>query len=252
MIYIGTSGYYFKDWIGPVYKKGTKPGDMLSSYFSIGFNCLELNFSYYRIPSAEQLERFSREAPDNFAYIIKAYKGITHTFEGSSVITEFLNNYTKGNVCGNFKGVLAQFPESFHLNKANKNILDDIILHFAAVKLYVEFRSSEWINEEVAGLLKEKSVGFVSVDLPKTGNLPQLTTSFSSDVSYTRLHGRNMDWYKSADRYNYLYTKEELAEIKAKIDLSVNKSKDAFIFFNNCHGGFAVKNAMQFINMEKS
>jgi len=250
MIYIGTSGYYFKDWIGPVYKKGTKPVDMLSSYFALGFNCLELNFSYYRIPSVEHLARFSREAPDNFAYILKAYKGITHNFEGTQVLMEFLDNYSKGNVCGNFKGVLAQFPESFHMNNSNINFLNIIISYFSDIKLYIEFRSNEWINKDIMNLLKEKSVGYVSVDLPKIGNLPQLTTDITADRAYVRLHGRNMDWYGKGDRYNYLYSENELAEIKKKIDYSINNSNNAFIFFNNCHGGFAVKNALQFSNME--
>lgn len=251
MIYTGTSGYYFKDWTGSVYPEGTKPADMLNAYWSLSFNSLELNFTYYRMPSSAQLSKFSEAAPSGVSYIIKAYKGITHDFEGKETASIFADNYREGCTKGNFRGVLLQFPESFRMSSGNFKYIDDVSLPFSGIDVYVEFRSSEWYGRSAYAFLKERSLGIVSPDLPQIGKLPKMTSETTAKNAYFRLHGRNMDWYRAADRYDYLYSGKEMEEIQRFVREAASSAKDVFVFFNNCHGGFAAKNALDFMEMER-
>jgi len=70
-------------------------------------------------------------------------------------------------------------------------------------------------------------------------------------IGYFRFHGRNPDWFKAtvAERYNYLYNKEELKEFIPKIRQVAAKAKTTYLFFNNCHWGKAVKNALQLMEL---
>ena len=69
----------------------------------------------------------------------------------------------------------------------------------------------------------------------------------TSDIAYLRLHGRNMNWFKvsAGERYNYLYSDDELAKFIPEIEKISGNSKKAYIFFNNCHIGFAARNAQR-------
>jgi len=243
-LFIGTSGYYFEDWVGSVYPPNTKKTEMFEEYISLGFNALELNFTYYKLADAKQLRNFSLKGDKDFSFIIKAYKGITHENKGSEIIKIVSNNYNEGNEKNNFKGMLLQFPESFHQTSQNVEYLLKIKEIMKNINLFVEFRRFDWINEDIFDLLRKNNISYVSTDLPTIGNLPEKHIDSTTETSYMRLHGRNKNWYTAKDRYDYLYSNIEITEFQKDTLNLMTKSNRAFIFFNNCHGGFAVKNAM--------
>jgi len=77
MLYIGTSGFSYQDWIGQFYPKNTKKGDMLKFYAKY-FNTTEINSSYYRIPPAAVFYHLQRKVPENFKFSVKANQQMTH------------------------------------------------------------------------------------------------------------------------------------------------------------------------------
>lgn len=249
MLYLGTSGYYYREWIGTVYPKTTNIKTMFNEYLNKGFNAVELNFSYYRQPSEKIIRDFSIKAPDGFKYIIKAYKGITHIFEGNDTIKDYVNNYKKGNVKNNYEGVLFQFPESFHFNKKNLEIIKERIKYFEDIPSYIEFRGSDWNREDIYGFLKDNKMNYVITDLPQKPNLHKRELEVTNKNVYYRLHGRNNDWYNPKERYNYNYNNEELAIFASEIKMLSTKATNVFVFFNNCHGGFALTNALKIEQM---
>lgn len=245
MIYLGTSGYYFYDWIGEVYPSNIKKKDMFDAYIALGFNALELNFTYYKIATALQLRVFSEKAPSGFKYIVKAYQDITHKRTKDDPAKICAENYLNGNVKNNFAGMLLQFPESFH--KSDKNI--DYIIKMknvlAGIPLFLEFRGNDWNTEDIYSILKLNGMNNVTVDLPPLESLSRRIFAEGFDTSYIRFHGRNGDWYNAKDRYDYFYNDDELNVFSEEIKSAVRQSSNAFVFFNNCHGGFAVKNALK-------
>lgn len=239
---IGTSGYYYREWIGTVYPEKTK--DMYNAYIDRGFNTVELNFSYYRMPDNRLIEKFSQRAPDGFNYIIKAFRGITHEYEGQKTAMKFAENFKRGNVRGNYAGILFQFPESFHYSEEN---LDEIFRRtacFNGIHCYIEFRGSDWNRENVYESLKGSPLHYVITDLPPKENLHVRDINGADEHAYYRLHGRNQDWYNYDERYHYDYNEDELSVFAGEIRKLEKCSKSVFVFFNNCHGGFALKNAM--------
>src|SRR3954449_2182700 len=118
MIHIGTSGYSYADWKGPVYPDNIKDNEMLA-FYSQQFNTTEINYTYYRMPAARTLAAMAAKVPDDFVFTVKASKELTHereldeemgTPENFKLFREALTPLIDE---GKFGAVLAQFPNSF-------------------------------------------------------------------------------------------------------------------------------------------
>ncbi|MBN1697670.1 MAG: DUF72 domain-containing protein [Spirochaetales bacterium] len=246
-IYIGTSGYSYKDWIGPVYPPGTNQKDFLS-YYSEEFSIVELNFSYYRQPEAGMLEQMIKKSRDGFLFSIKAHKALTHEIDEH--LEEQIGLYKKGidplMDHGRLGAVLFQFPYSFHYTDENRRSLDTITKAFDGFPTVIEFRSDEWVRESVVETLASRNVGFVNVDEPDLPRLIKPGDIVTSDIGYIRFHGRNKaNWWQGTNtsRYDYLYRESELAEWIVRIEKIIETAKIILIAFNNHYKGQAVQNA---------
>lgn len=248
---IGTSGYSFPHWVGTAYPEGTRQADMLKVYAG-DFDTVEINFTYYRDPTPEMFERMLRKVNSNFEFVVKAPKGMTHERDAmASVAPSFVTSLQPLIDAGQLGGVLLQFPQSFHLNGAAldhlRKVADVLVPH--GIKTNIEFRHKEWYEERVYQLLQKLQLGFVNVDLPRLGALPEPTTIVTNDVAYFRLHGRNTTaWYNpltGSHRYDYLYSDAELEEWSARIEGSLDAAKKVYVFGNNCHKGSSFVNALR-------
>lgn len=249
-IYIGTSGYYFKDWPGPVYPEHTKPADMFREYVNLGLNSVELNVTFYRMPDEKLLKSFAERAPENFKYIIKAYKGITHEQSGLKAAEQFRDIYSASDVKSNFSGILLQYPESYHFSEQRMDSISKTAEVFGSIPVFVELRGSDWNNSETLHFLKEHRLNYVAVDLPQLKNLHRRNPVVTGDFAYMRLHGRNMKWYNPETRYLYDYSDDELNVFADELK-SMHPLKGSFMFFNNCHGGYAALNAVKMMKKIK-
>ena len=253
MLYIGTSGFSYQDWIGTFYPENTKKGDMLYMYAQ-QFNTVEINSSYYRILPAAVFYHLQNKVPENFKFVVKANQGITHTRENNQEIFREFRLSLQPLLGNNKLGcILAQFPYSFHYNKKNQDYLRYLKEKMGNLPLVVEFRNNYWIKEEVFNFLREKEMGFCAVDQPSLKGLVPRVAETTSDLGYVRFHGRNKErWWQHEhpyQRYDYLYNVQELKEWIPKIKGIAAQTADQYIFMNNHYKGKAAKNALMLMKL---
>jgi uncharacterized protein YecE (DUF72 family) len=246
MICVGTAGYSYKDWIGPFYPEGIKAGAMLEHY-AMHFNFVEVNSSYYHMPGQQLFSSINRKTRDDFKVAVKLFSGFTHEREADRVEADkFMYAVKPLQESGKLVCLLAQFPYSFHYNAANCDYLKQLREWFGETEVNVEFRNQDWIRQESIQLLRNENLGFVCVDEPGLKGLIRKVTASTSRVSYLRMHGRNAaKWYggEGSDRYNYLYSRDELLEWIPRINELEEESGFTVISFNNHPLGKAVENA---------
>jgi uncharacterized protein YecE (DUF72 family) len=250
-MHVGTSGYSFQDWLGTVYPSGLRSGDFLSHYASL-FSSVEVNSTYYRVPSPRVFARMREKVPQDFTFIVKLPKEVTHERgRFDTVVTPFRSAVSPLQEAGQLGGLLAQFPYSFKAEPASFDHLKRLAEAFLSpnLPLSVEFRHAGWCTEEAFTALADLGLGFVNVDLPALENLPPASNVTTSSVAYYRLHGRNAkNWWEhptASDRYDYLYSEKELEEWAVRVEEAARRTTACYVFQNNCHLGQSVVNALQ-------
>lgn len=250
MIYIGTSGYSYDDWIGPFYPEGTKKSEFLA-YYRQHFPTTELNFTYYRMPTAGMLANISNKVSPGFLFAVKVPGEITHEREDDPLpgVARFNEALVPLKEEDKFACALAQFPSSFHATAANKDYLKQLRQGFGDTRVVVEFRNREWMSEETFDLLRENDFGYCCVDQPQFESLMPPIAIATSEVAYARFHGRNYQkwWHheEAWERYDYEYKREELAEWVPKI-IGLDQQKETMltlIYMNNHWEGQAPASA---------
>jgi len=237
-LYIGTSGYDYPEWKGLFYPEKMARTKFLE-YYSTQFNSLELNGTYYRMPSASQMRNMVDRSGGKVKFTIKAFKDMTHALDKSQyqqLVFEFRKAldpllYNNLLLC-----VLFQFPESFHYDKHERLYLDMLLKEMSDVPIVVEMRNTKWQNEQVYNALRERKIGWCITDNPNLSNLPKLDYICTSDIAYIRFHGRNAAmWYEgdNVTRYDYLYSDEELQVFVNPILDLLKHTKIVQLFFNN-------------------
>jgi len=253
MICIGTSGFSYDDWKGHFYPERIAKKDMLGYYAAV-FNTVEVNSTYYAIPPAYTFETMMRKTPDGFTFAVKAHKDMTHaeTAQPES-FSSFIDSVRPIVDSGKLGCVLAQFPWSFRCSEENAVRLREFRERVGELPTVVEFRNAEWVNEGTFSLLRELGLGFCSVDEPALKGLMPRVAAATSGIGYVRFHGRNAQkWWKheeSYERYNYLYTDEELGEWVPKVHDLEGKTERTYVFFNNHYQGKSAQNARMFAKM---
>ena len=246
MIYVGTAGYSYKDWIGPFYPEGIKESNMLE-YYSARFDFMEVNSSFYHMPRLSLFESMDRKTPAGFRFAVKLFGGFTHErTSGETDAGRFRQALEPLLESGKLICLLAQFPYSFHFSMENMSCLKRIRQWFDGIRVNVEFRNQEWIRRETIIFLKGEGLGFVCVDGPRIRGLVKNVVTSTSDVGYIRLHGRNAEkWYggEGSERYDYLYERNELLEWVSGIRELEGRTGLAVVSFNNHPVGKAVENA---------
>ena len=249
MIYVGTSGYSYNDWVGTWYPSGTPSRDMLKLYAE-RFKTVELNFTYYRQPSARTIEAIVKKLPPEFRLFAKANAETTHK-RNREAAAPFKEGMKPARDAGMLTGVLAQFPYSFKNEPVNGEYLKQLAEDFVGYNVVVEFRNRNWSKMSTLDLLRELGLGFCCVDEPDELGLMPPAAEATTNTAYVRFHSRDKTkWYKGAkERYDYLYSEEELAGWKPKLKKLDDITDAVYVFFNNCHAGHAAVNAEQFRGM---
>jgi uncharacterized protein YecE (DUF72 family) len=256
IVRVGTSGYSFKDWLGEVYPSDLKEREMLPYYEQeMGFDTVEINFTYYRQPTARTLDAMSRKTAENFGFVVKANRKLTHDMldpntwryaDNEPAFEEFLKGIQPIVENGKLICVLAQFPPYFQPRPPAFDYLKKFKDQMAQIPVVVEFRSRAWLNDEAFQFLEKSRLGYCVVDEP-ADRFPKLVPyepRRTSKIAYFRMHGRSENWYNSSeDRYNYLYSQDELKSFLPGIGELAGQAEQTLVFFNNCHAGAAARNA---------
>jgi uncharacterized protein YecE (DUF72 family) len=245
-ILIGTSGYSFPDWTGPFYPPGTRSGDYLD-FYSRHFNAVEVNSTFYGIPSPRVIELMERKTPPGFHFVVKVNRAMTHeSSRDPAIYRQFLAVLEPLKAAGKYDGLLAQFPWAF---KRTESALD----HVQALRellpgepLFVEFRHDSWMTPDLEPWLRERSLGYCAVDEPHLPGLIPPVTMVTAEDAYVRMHGRNSaTWWNGEGslRYDYDYKERELREWMTRVRQLAERARRTYLFFNNCHAGQAARNA---------
>lgn len=230
---IGCSGWSYQGWVGPFYPKGTKPGDFLSLY-SMVFDAVEIDSTFYAIPSADKVMKWRDSTPDDFVFTAKMPKIITHERRLVNCETHLSYFLDSIKLLGDKLGMLLiQFPHSFDFDRNHVtfrsfigNLPDD-------TRFAVEFRNESWFVEETYSILRENGITIAWSETPFTGARDKLT----GDGVYLRLVGdRTID----ENRFGSVQIDRdrEIHEWTNRIDSFRGKLDSAFIFTNNHFQGF--------------
>jgi len=246
-LFVGTSGYSYDDWKGSFYPEYLDKKDYLGYYNSI-FNTVEINFTYYRLPNPYMFKNILKKVKGNFVFSIKSYSSMTHTRDYKQEDVKKFSDSLKPLIEeGRLGCVLFQFPWSFKFNKNNLNYLDKIRNNFTDYNLCVEFRHISWLNEETFKYLENSAISFCNVDEPQLKGLLPPTSISTSKTGYIRFHGRNdLNWWNhkyAYQRYDYLYSQDELAEWIPRIKKIEGRTEKTYIYFNNHYRAKAIKSA---------
>ena len=245
MIYIGTSGFQYDDW-GSVYYPDGLPQENRLAFYAQEFRALEINFTYYRMPTARGLAGMARHVPDDFRFTIKATQDLTHgRTRDAHLAQQFIDALTPLREQNKLGAVLAQFPKSFRANDASREYLKWLRAALNGLPVVIEFRNKEWLTAETYAMLREHALGFCCVDEPYFPRVAEITSA----IAYVRFHGRNFQkWWKHEhawERYDYTYSTNELQEWTPKIEALNARAEITFVFANNHYRAQGIDTARQ-------
>jgi uncharacterized protein YecE (DUF72 family) len=257
-IRIGPAGWSYSDWAGYVYPAPRPKGFHEAAFLSQFFDTIEINTSFYQPLNPDHaalwLERVA--ANPDFMFTAKLWQKFTHdpsaTQEDERAVRVGFDVLRKANKLG---AVLAQFPFSFHRTAESLVYLTVVLQRFADYPLVVELRHASWQNTETLALLREHNAGFCNLDQPIIGRSLEPSAEVTSPVGYVRLHGRRYDtWFNddpevpSHERYNYLYSAEELKPWVTRIRAISERTRTTYVVMNNHFQGKAVVNALELLS----
>jgi len=237
MIYLGTSGFSYNDWVGPFYPSGMPKREWLFHY-AYEFDACEINATYYALPKPAILESMARKTGRGFLFTVKANQQMTHErVNNEEVFRVFREMLTPLIEWGKLGCVLAQFPNSFRFNTRNRDYVETFRERMGDLPIVIEFRNLGWLREDVFGWLRQCELGFCCVDEPPLPNLLPPIAEATSKIAYVRLHGRNKEkWWQhehAYERYDYSYSPVELEEWLPKIRYLDQTADRTFVFANN-------------------
>ena len=279
---IGTSGWNYPSgrgtWNGVFYPKGRarpKGFDELE-FYAEHFDTVEVNSTFYGQPRAEVCRAWADRTPPGFEFSVKLYQKFTHPRMFEERVAQALPEDARGDrdairmlanpnavdldefrrgieplaTRGKLGAVLAQFPPSFKNTPASRGYVTGLLSTLREYPIAVELRHSTWSDRlgETLALLNEFQAAWVQIDEPKfrlsirQNHLPNVRGFY-----YMRLHGRNSAaWWKhdkTEDRYNYLYSADELREFSETADAAKHLVKKLYLYTNNHFSAKSVANA---------
>jgi uncharacterized protein YecE (DUF72 family) len=234
--HVGCSGWHYEHWRGLYYPEALSKSKWLS-FYAQQFNTVELNNSFYHLPSEKAFTAWRESTPHNFTFAVKVSRFITHIKRlrnlGSAVET-FLS---RAGFLGEKLGpLLYQLPPTMKRN-------DDLLQNFLSslppkYQHVVEFRHESWIDDAVFDILGRYNVGLCVFDMPGFSCPPVAT----GDFAYVRFHG-------SQGLYSSCYSDQELSRWAQSIARLGQNLKACYIYFNNDAEAFAVENAITLRNL---
>ena len=197
MIYTGTSGFSYDDWKGEFYPAKIDKKNMLA-FYARSFNAVEINSTYYAIPGAASFASMDAKTPDDFKFAVKAHKDMTHADTANAATFDAFKGAIGPLIdSGKLGCVLAQYPWGFKPNDVSLDRIRDLRDRMGDIPTIVEFRNSDWVNDQTFELLRDLDLGFCCVDEPHLKGLMPGVSVVTSDIGYIRFHGRNAkNWWK--------------------------------------------------------
>jgi len=231
---IGCSGWSYGHWKGVLYPETGSTSRWLGLYAE-AFDTVEVNASFYRLPTRKTVARWATVTPDDFCFAVKASRYLTHVKRlrelagGVALLRERIEPLASSKKLG---PILWQLPPHFQRDEER---LAAALPELGPGRHAFEFRHSSWYRPEVYALLRERGVALVIAD--RAGQLPTPDV-VTADWTYVRFHaGRGR-------RGNYTH-----AELRRWADRIGAEPGDVYAYFNNDWEGFAIRNAVKLLEL---
>jgi uncharacterized protein YecE (DUF72 family) len=277
-IRVGPAGWSYSDWSGYVYPTPRPKKFHEVSYLAQFFDTIEINTSFYAPLNPDHATQWIDRVSinPNFLFTAKLWQKFTHdairaapnakssTSRKSSAIVDPTSADERSvragfdvlYKAGKLGAVLLQFPFSFHRTPETIAYLQQLLSRFADYPLAVEVRHASWNDTEVFAILREHQAAFCNIDQPIIGRSLEPSQQITASIGYFRLHGRRYDsWFTddpdvpSHERYNYLYSPEELEPWRDRIAHVAGNTRNVFTITNNHYLGKAAVSALELISM---
>jgi uncharacterized protein YecE (DUF72 family) len=231
-LFVGTSGWSYKHWRGLFYPVDLPQREWFTHYAKY-FLSVEINYTFYRLPSEKTFVRWRRESPPEFVYALKAPRTITHLRKLQNCDESLQTFLGRARLLGDKLGpVLYQLPPNWGCDV--ERLASFVELLPSDVRHVFEFRDRSWHIEPVLELLKARNVGFCYVSLPGF-ECPSLVTG---GLFYARMHGVGA-------KYGGSYDERQLRELAEEMCRLREEGYDTFAYFNNDANACAVENAWE-------
>ncbi len=228
---VGTSGWSYPHWQGTFYPPDLRSRDWLG-YYSRHFATVEVNASFYRMPSEKAFRNWKVTVPEDFCYAVKGHRYVTHLKKLQGVEEHLGRFFERVRLLGKKLGpILFQLPPRWNCNPAR---LRGFLLELPSdLRFAIEFRNRTWLNEEIYAALEERGVAFCIISMPDFPCPVRATASFV----YIRFHGAKVV-------YGGRYREIELSWWAEQIAGFLAGGRDVYAYFNNDAFAYAVENAL--------
>ena len=290
-VYYGTSSWTDKTLLASkrFYPPSAKSAADRLRYYAERFPLVEVDSTYYALPSERNAALWIERTPAHFVFNIKAFGLLTHHPVGARALPARLREsvgeekqrlYRKDfppdalatvddmfvsalrplEAAGRLGAVLFQFPRWFVPSRENRDYLHELAGSFP-YRIAVEFRGGGWMKDDQSvertfALLEELGLTYVVVDEPQgfKTSVPPVTAATSPDLAMIRFHGHNAEnWEKrgisAAERFRYLYSEDELEKWVDPARELAGKAKQLHVLMNNCYQDYGVRNAAQIADL---
>lgn len=233
MVYIGTSGYTYEHWAGGIFYPEDLPQNKWLEYYCQYLDSVELNVSFYRLPSLAVFKGWHKRTPKIFRFAVKGSRFITHIKRLKDPLPSLKIFFSRAKgLKEKLSVVLWQLAPQFKLNLERLEKFVKILKKTAPCRQAFEFRHPSWFCSDVYKILKKADIAICIADYPECSKAAPDIASFL----YIRRHGTG------GQLYGGCYSEEQLQGDAAFIK---QKKKDCYIYFNNDANAWAVKNAIR-------
>ena len=238
------------------YPRGVSTPTARLAYYAERFDTVEVDSPYYHLPDPAVTRRWAERTPPGFVFHVKAHASMTHhePAEQARAFASFRASLEPLELSGKLRGVLLQYHPRFVKSAEAKEELARVRALLDPLVPLIEFRHRSWLEEDeradTLAFLERHGLAYVSVDAPRTraANVVPPIAAATHRIAYVRFHGRNARTWnirsaRSADRFDWLYTAEELAEWMEPLARLASEAEEVYAMFNNNRDDFAPRSA---------
>jgi len=233
MLYAGTSGYSFKEWVGPFYPPKT-PGKKYLSFYASRLRTVEINYTFRHFPTRDRSRSWAAETPESFKFSLKMHQSVTHVARLNEVwpsVRDFLS--ALGPLGPRIGAILFQLPPYFPVDLER---LGQLLKHLPEDRQFAfEFRHPSWSGQNTSELLRQAGVALCATETDLRKEPPPLTATYS----YIRL------------REPPPFSEEQLSFIRKKVRRVLKKADDLYFYVKHDPMGLSPALALQIQSLEK-
>ncbi|MEP7224544.1 MAG: DUF72 domain-containing protein, partial [Actinomycetota bacterium] len=256
---LGTCSFADEGLLKHWYPRGVSSPKARLAYYGERFDTVEVDSPYYHLPDPEVTGRWAQRTPPEFVFHVKAHATMTGHEEPAGGLEQAFADFRASleplELSGKLRGILLQYHPRFVKSVEAKEELSRVGALLEPLVPLIEFRHRSWLEEderaETLAFLESQGLAYVSVDAPPTraSNVLPPVAAATHRVAYVRFHGRNVKTWnikaeKSSERFNWMYSPEELAEWLEKLGRLTEDADEVYALFNNNRDDFAPRSAL--------